>query len=175
MAFNVAEVFRQQTIKWNNEGKCGFCWEFDLPLRDSDVEESKLKTPQECCVSVLITNLSIQDNIVRDSVTTLITSYKPTYQFTLNLVIPDIIDRMTYNEQDYPISQSKWETILQPLRECLKGDEPFDFCDIVGVDIPVQLTAWNTKLDWTSENYTGWAISVTLTTDGDHDYVIIPQ
>jgi hypothetical protein len=165
---NIAEFFTEQARIWTNELHCGFCWSFDLPLRESDAEEHKLS--EDCdCVTMLLTDLSIQEvkTYVNNDPTRLKDFYE-NYSFTLSVVIPDIIGRQTYQENNiYPISESKWETILQPLKSCLSGDAPFDFCEIYGREVPITTSNWTAKIDWLSNNYTGWSISITLRTDGN--------
>lgn len=172
MGLNLGEFFRQQIIKWNKDDKCGFCWEFDLPLRESDANESLIKT-EECCVRVMITDLVIQENKTTNSAG-LVTAYSEDYQFILNVVIPSEIDKNVYHEQIHPISESKWETILNPLKECLSGDRLFDFCDILGRDIIITNRRWTSRIDWLDNNYDGWSIAMTLRID-DRPYNITPQ
>jgi len=159
---NVVEFFRQQVNKWNIENKCGYCWEFDAPLRDSDANESLIKT-NECCVRVMITNYSFRKNRTFHPVNGLVTDYNLEYTFTLNVVIPSIIDRNVYNEQEHPISESKWATILEPLQGCLDTENPYDFCEILGRDdVTIISENWIQRLDWLDNNYDGWAITMTL-------------
>ena len=179
---NIAQFFTEQARIWTDELHCGFCWRFDLPLRESDAEEHKLGAAifdeQNCdCVTMLLTDLSIQE--VKSYVNgdpTRLNDYYENYSFTLNVVIPDIIGRQTYQENEiYPIGQSKWDLILQPLKACLAGDAPFNFCDIYGREVPITTSNWTARLDWLSNNYTGWSISIVLRTDGEPYIVQRPK
>ena len=175
---NIAEFFNIQANIWSQKKHCGFCWAFDLPLRDSDAEEHKLDPrydittgePGNCdCVQMLLTDLSIQEQkSYVDGDVTRLKDYFVNYNFTLNVVIPDLIGRQTYQEDRlYKIRESKWEKILQPLKDCLSGDAPFDFCKIYGREVPITTSNWTARIDWLSNNYTGWSIQITLRTDGD--------
>ncbi len=118
---NLAEFFRQQIKKWNNENKCGFCWEYDFPLRESDANESRMED-DVCCLKVMITDLSVRDNKTYDPVTGLLTEFNEDYTFTLHVLQQDVLDTDVYKEQLQPINKSKWENILYPIKLCLTGE-----------------------------------------------------
>ena len=162
---NVVDFFKQLTEKWNTQEKCGFCWEFDAPLTDSGVNESQMQTdPEDCCpVKLFITNLSERKNYTYSPITALQTSNFIDYTFTLHALVFDRIDTNVYAEQlGHPISESKWETILRPLQECLCEEDVLEFCEIICKEI--QIIGWNaiTRINWLDNNYTGWSITITL-------------
>lgn len=160
---NVVDFFKVQTQYWDSIQKCGFCWKFGAPLRESDLNEKELTTPEECCIQVDITNLTIRPVRTYDVITTFVTQYFEEYSFDLNILLPSVVDTNVYNEQpEHPISQSKWETILKPIYECLNGLEPFDFCDLLGRNIQIVAMNWISRIDYLDNNYTGWTIRLTL-------------
>lgn len=155
---DIVDFFKQQVELWNTENKCGFCWEFEAPLRESDVNESEKKN-EECCVRVFLTNLSIRENRQYDRESTYIMRHGRDYSFDLHVVMYDRIDINVYQEQAYPLTVSKWVTILKPIRECLQC---LDFCEILGRQMWVVNENWTTKIDWLDNNYTGWTVNMTL-------------
>lgn len=164
---DVVSFFKQQFDKWNAEEKCGFCWEFDAPLTDSGVNESQMQTdPDECCpVKGFITNLSERKNRIYNNTTGLLQDkdYTTDYTFTLHVLAFDRVDTNVYAEQlGHPISESKWETILRPLQECVCEENILEFCELICKDI--KIINWNaiTRINWLDNNYTGWSITMTL-------------
>lgn len=162
---DVVNFFKQQVTKWNDETKCGFCWEFDAPLTDAGVNESVMQTdPDECCpVKVFITNLSERKNRTYNTQSKLLTDYTIDYTFTLHALVFDEVGTNVYQEQlGHPVSESKWETILKPIEDCVCPEEILEFCDLICKKILI--TQWNaiTRINWLDNNYTGWSITMTL-------------
>ena len=173
---NVVDFFKRQVTKWDDELKCGFCWEFDAPLTESGVNESVMQTdPDDCCpVKVFITNLSERKNRQYQQTTGLLQRYSTDYTFTLHALMFDRVDTNVYSEQlGHPVSESKWETILSPIQSCICEEEILEFCEILCKNI--HILAWNaiTRINWLDNNYTGWSITITLRdydcTDNDCD------
>lgn len=162
---DVVDFFKRQTDKWNTELKCGFCWEFDSPLTEAGVNESVMQTdPDECCpVKVFITNLTERKNRTYNQTTKLLTDYTIDYTFTLHALMFDRVDTNVYAEQiGHPISESKWETILKPIQDCICEENVLEFCELLCKKILI--TGWNaiTRINWLDNNYTGWSITMTL-------------
>ncbi len=161
---DVVKFFKDQVKIWNDDKKCGFCWEFDAPLTDAGINESEMQSnPDECCpVKVFITNLTERKNRTYNQ-SQLLTSYSIDYTFTLHLLKFDRTDTNVYSEQlGHPISESKWSTILRPLQSCICEDTLLKFCEIINKHITIQ--GWNaiTRINWLDNNYTGWSITMTL-------------
>lgn len=158
---DVVDFFSRQVEQWNNDEKCGFCWEFDAPLTDAGVNES-VKKSDDCCIRVFITNLSHRKNRTYQPTTKLLTDYTIDHTFTLHLLKLDRVDTNVYSEQlGHPVSESKWETILKPLEDCVCEAELLKFCDLICKKILIM--NWNavTRINWL-DNYTGWSITMTL-------------
>lgn len=161
---DVVDFFKRQTQQWNEDLKCGFCWEFDAPLTESGINESQMQTdPDECCpVKVFVTNLSERKNRTYNSRTGLLQSFTTDYNLTLHLLKFDRIDTNVYSEQlGHPIEESKWVEILRPLQVCVCEEEILKFCDLICKKI--EIINWNaiTRINWL-HNYTGWSITMTL-------------
>ena len=122
---NVVDFFKRKNRPKKNGTTItngGFCFEFDAPLTDSGINESQMQTdPDDCCpVKVFITNLSERKNRLYNNTTNLLQNYTIDYTFTLHVLAFDRIDTNVFAEQlGHPISESKWETILRPLQECV--------------------------------------------------------
>ena len=156
---NFVDFFQAQINKWNDEQLCGYCWEFEAPLRLSDLNESVQKT-DDCCVRVFMTDWSF--NIIREyAPNNYVKDYKVRQnRFSLYFLLNDRIDINVYKEQDgHPLSESKWETILKPILECL---QEFDFCELYGQPAQYVSEMWRPTLDYADQNYSGWRIDYTI-------------
>lgn len=162
---NVVDFFKQQVERWNDDMACGFCWEFDAPLTDSGVNESVMQTDaEECCpVKAFITNYTFRHNRTYNPTTTMLTNDSIDHTLTLHILAFDRVDTNVYQEQiGHPVSEGKWETILNPLRQCVCEESLLEFCEIINKRILI--TAWNAvaRINWLDNNYTGWSITMTL-------------
>ena len=159
---DVIGIVEQNVSDWNDETKCGWCWEFTAPLRESDLNEYQ-KRGDECCVVVAITEYRPRCVPGYDRATGMNNLGYNTYSFNLHILYQGDIGLNVYNEiKDHPLSESKWKTTLQPLWECI-GCKPLDFCTFTG--FPVEILRWGDaipRMDWLDNNYDGWTIPVQL-------------
>lgn len=152
---NPIEFFKKQVEIWNGNQHCGNCWEFGSPLSESGFEEQQLREESKCCYQFIITDYRTTTRSEFNS------SNYPTrkiceHRFTFYVVKASSIDINTYNEIDnHPISESKYETIIKPLYDCLSCDAVLDYCQILGY--PVQGIQWDVApvINKTSNNYDG--------------------
>lgn len=153
---DIVNLFKKKIEQWNKSNKCGYCWEFSAPLRVSDLNEYQQRG-EDCCVHVFLTNLRGNETNYRPAMSYTIA---PTRQFaTVYFLMKDNIGVNVYNEIDgHPISESKWETILKKIFECIFH---IDFCDI-NENILIEGISWQTKIDWQDSNYTGWQFDFTF-------------
>ena len=158
---DLVDFFKQVVADWNAEAKCGFCWEFGAPLQESGANKQQQQT--KCCVNVLVSDLTVNQQRAFDPVTTFQTSRADSHSFTLLVLKQDEIGKNNYNEvQGHPIEESKWVETLRPLQECLSAENLLPFCEKLGYS--VQVTAWqmSTKTNYLAANYTGWQIRATF-------------
>lgn len=166
---DVVGIISDNVASWNGndeldpptENRCGWCWEFTAPLRESDLNEYHLEG-DGCCVLVAITDYRWDCFTGYDRTTGLSTLGYGLYSFNLHFLVGSDVGLNVYNEQkNHPISESKWKTVLQPLMECV-ACRPLDFCTALGY--PVEITRWSAqaRIDWMDNNYTGWTIQVQL-------------
>tara|TARA_R110000796_G_scaffold120506_1_gene234630 strand:+ start:4511 stop:5251 length:741 start_codon:yes stop_codon:yes gene_type:complete len=155
------KLLQAQVNKWKGEQKCGFCWEFDAPLLDSGVNKSQ--TREDCCTYVYATNISVRESRSFDSVTGLTTERYDEVSLTIEIVRKSDIGDNVYREMEYPLDQSKWASIISPIKECLNSDFPFDFCEIANRDFQITSRSWAVIANNIHDNnYVGWRISLSL-------------
>lgn len=156
---NPIDFFEKQVKIWNENQFCNNCWSFGAPLSESGFEEQKLREGEACCYQIAITDYSTTSRTNYNS-SMLEISKTCEYRFTMYVVKSSNIDINTYNEIDqHPISESKWETIIKPLRECFDCNAVLDYCQILGY--PVQIPEWriDNVINKTSNNYDGIKIT----------------
>lgn len=161
---NLISFWQDQVTKWNTENKCGLCWEFGAPLIESAVETYTPTIGKECCVQVLL----VRDKITPfsttntyDSRTSLRTNAVCNHGFQLLFLLPSDIGTNNFNEiKNHPTTESKWDTILSRLEECISCDMNIDFCDIIGMQYRV--TQWSAQqvINYTSKAYSGYRLTV---------------
>ena len=156
------DLMQQQVNKWQGEQKCGLCWEFDAPLLDSGVNKSQNKG-SDCCVYVFVTNISVREVRNYDNTTSLLRDRYDEVSLTIELLRKADIGDNVYRELDYPLNQSKWNNLIQPIKDCLGSDVPFDFCELLNRNLPITSRSWavitNNKDD---NNYVGWRVNLTI-------------
>src|SRR5690625_1016931 len=140
--------------RWNEEEKCGYCWEYEAPLRESDLNESEPKD-ERCCVRVFLTDFTINKNRRYNNSSHYMTGQTNSYSFILNVLMQDGIDTNVYLEQEgHPLGESKWKRILKPLMLCIQD---LDFCEDNAV-LTYASERWEPAID-VYHNYTGWRIN----------------
>lgn len=158
---DIIGTLAQIVSDWNDEEKCDFCWEFTAPLRESDLNEHKMKG-DACCVLVAVTDYRIGCNLPRDRVTGLQVLGSETHSFNLHFLSHDDLGKNVYNEiPDHPLSESKWATILKPLADCIVCS-PLLFCEYLGFEMEITRWELNPRMDWHDSNYSGWSVNVQL-------------
>ena len=156
---DLVDFFEKQIAKWNEEEKCGYCWEFEYPERISDLNESQQEG--DCCLRVFMTDLTFSKTRGYDPTNSYIISQAVTQRFSLYFLMNDRIDINVHKEQKrHPVSESKWHTILKPIMDCV-GD--LDFCEILGLPIRYDSENWQAVLDFQDQNYSGWRVQLSLT------------
>lgn len=157
----------QMVSDWNGneeleiESKCGLCWEFTAPIRESDLNEY-IKRSDECCVIVAVTDYrySVQQTVNRNS--GMITNKAEVFNFNLHFLAFDDLGLNVYNEiPNHPLNESKWATILKPLADCAVTDL-LTFCEYIGRELEVVTWIASPRIDWQDMNYTGWSVQVQL-------------
>lgn len=151
----------QMVSDWNADEKCGLCWEFTAPIRESDLNEYQKKT-DECCVIVAVTDYRYQviTNVNRQS--GLIINKSEVFNFNLHFLSLDDLGLNVYNEiPNHPLNESKWATILKPLADCAVTDL-LTFCEYIGNELEIVNWIATPKIDWQDMNYTGWTVQVQL-------------
>lgn len=163
---NIVDFFKKQVDIYNEDLKCGFCWTFSAPLKESQTNIVQSETNEEdCCVHVFLTDPGFRENITRNNQTNLITSRTCIDTITAWVLMKVPLGVNNYNEiKGHPIEESKWNTVFYPIRECLGCENILDTCEILGeTNMNVDLTNGIIVHNYIDDNYNGWKISYTFT------------
>lgn len=159
----LTKFFKQQVNKWNEDNKCGYCYEFHAPLTEDALNKQHLINP--CCVQVMLTEDRMNPATVSNQYSTqfgLLSDQWITQRFNLYFIKPQGLDINNYDENlNHPIEESKSE-FLENLKECII-DTNLDFCLFLGSQW--QVTQWELSSPLTNYrdyNYTGYRLSVTI-------------
>ena len=143
---DIVKLFETQVALWNAEKKCGCCYLFGAPLTDSSLNKTQI---EDCCLNVQITNLTRRDNRSYDPTTSLLTDFTRDYTFTLHILFPDDLGINTYNEiLGHPITESKWEKILQPIDACFCPEDVIEFCRILKKRLQILSFSSQVRINW---------------------------
>lgn len=162
---NIVDFWEQQTIKWNTEKKCGFCWDFSAPLIESAVNKVLTEEDKKCCVKVMF----LQDkgnafsSVNQYANTGYVNQVTCTENFQLLVLMDSVLGLNMYNEvKGHNTSESVWETILNRLKECMQCDANLSFCDILGTQY--RITNWSgvQVINYTGSNYCGYRINASF-------------
>ena len=152
---NPIAFFEEQVKKWNEEEKCGLCFSFSAPLKESAINIQQLREEEKCCVQVMLINLT-GDGINGYNTSGLVADKTCNYSFNLFVLVPSRIDINNYNEIDgHLVEESKYKTIIEPLLECFGCDAILDFCEIW--NYPIQVPSWRSEvvLNYQDNNFDG--------------------
>ena len=163
---NLANFWSQQITKWNEQTKCGFCWEFSAPLVESSVNLVETTEDTTCCVKVML----LQD---KQPAFTTANSYSSQTGFLNNQICANNFQLLVlldsklgvnnYNEiKGHSINESKWETIYNRLQECLQCDANLAFCEILGASYRITTWSGSQVFNYLGSNYCGYRINVTF-------------
>lgn len=159
---NPIEFFKEQVAIWNETNHCGNCWSFTAPLTESGFNEYQLRDGKECCYLLAITDYRTTSSNEYNSVNW--TRRKVCdHRIVMYIVKPSNIGINHHNEIDgHEECESKYESIIKPLRECFECDPIIDYCEIVGY--PVQITQWNVDnvFNLHDNNYDGIKITAVM-------------
>jgi len=160
---DIVNFWKEQVNIWNEQNKCGLCWEFSAPLVNSQINTVQKDTP--CCVQVFITDITFNETLVRNSTTGLTTSKTCVDRFTLWVLIESPLGVNNYNEiKGHPIDESKWSEIYLPLKECLGCENILDTCEILNqTNVNVDLINATLVHNYLDQSYSGWKINYTFT------------
>lgn len=160
---DIVSFWKQQTDLWNEQNKCGLCWEFSAPLVHSQIN---VVQTESCCANVFLTDVRFRENIQRSSITNMVTSKTCVWNFSLWCLVPASMGLNNYNEmKGHPVDESKWNTIFKPIIDCLGCGNILDTCVILGetnvnVDFNGDAVLIHNYLD---NNYNGWRVNYTFT------------
>lgn len=160
---NIVAFFQELVDKWNAEQKCGFCWSFSAPLSNSGMNMSLAKDGECCCVHLFLTYIGTDYGYKTANTGVKNLEWNDTF-FTLYVVKQTNLGVNVYNEiPNHPIDESLWESILEPLENCLGCGNELELCEM---GYPFEIMKWRkeTVILEHDDNYTGWKINGTFRT-----------
>src|SRR6478736_6897683 len=167
MSLDIVKFWSDQVDIWNEQEKCGFCWEFAAPLVPSQINIVQTEpTEEDCCIKVFLTDLRFRESIVRNTTTNLITNKTCVWTFSLWVMQSKNLGINNYNEiKGHSIEESKWNELFYPLINCLGCDNIMDTCEILGeTNVNVAFNGDATLVhNYLDDNYNGWKINYTFT------------
>lgn len=159
---DIVDFLKQQTEIWDNEQKCGFCWNFGAPLVNSQLNIEQDAENEACCVSIFVTDITGGENLSYNTAGLVTTAYCDK-TFTMYALIKSPMGVNNYTEiKGHPVEESKWNTIFKPLEDCLTCGNPFDFCEILGYNMQTTSKRWSIVHNWLNNNYNGWKFTFTI-------------
>lgn len=158
----IVDFWKRQVDKWQTENKCGFCWEFGAPLKDSQLNIEQ--TDEACCTYVFLTEIETVETPKFSPNTGFLNGKNCDTTFTLYVVRKGDLGTNNYSEiKGHPISESNWETIFNPISECLDCNLILDFCTLE-YGLKIDITQWRKTLEHAAfdNNYFGWKVRGTF-------------
>jgi len=166
---DIVGAIAQMVEGWNGdplseppiEARCGLCWEFTAPMRESDLNEYQFRG-DGCCVLVAVTDYTWECNAPINRATGLRLLGAEVYNFNLHFLVSKEIGLNVYNEiPGHQVSESKWTSVLKPLADCI-ACSPLDFCEYLGQPLEVSRWVARPRMEWLDQQYTGWTVQVQL-------------
>jgi len=164
---DIVKFWSDQVSIWNEQEKCGFCWEFAAPLVPSQINIVQTEpTEEDCCIKVFLTDLRFREVIVRNTTTNLIINKTCVWTFNLWVMQSKTLGINNYNEiKGHSVDESKWNELFYPLINCLGCDNILDTCEILGeTNVNVSMNQDATLVhNYLDDNYNGWKIGYNFT------------
>jgi hypothetical protein len=163
---NLVAFWEQQIAKWNTDEKCGLCWKFAAPIIESAV--NVVQDDEPCCVQVYflrerVTAFSTVNNY--NSLTGYVNQVTCNKSFQLLVVVPSTIGTNNYNEiKGHDKDESKWDTILYKIEDCLSCELSLDFCEFLGSEYRVTQWSGVQMVNYSEKALTGYRITVNFQT-----------
>ncbi len=153
---DIIKFFKDLATKWNEQKKCGFCWSFEAPLSESGMNATEIS--EDCCIQLFVTEYETDTGYSYNEKTNIPNGKHCDHIFSLYVVKPSNLGINTFSEiKGHPISESLWETILKPLKNCIGCGNEIDLCDM---GFNFNILRWKMSVVKFKEdcNYVGWKI-----------------
>jgi hypothetical protein len=159
---DIVDFWKKQVEKWNEDKKCGLCFEFAAPLVSSQINIVESET---CCVNVFLTDVKFREDKIYNPVTGLLTSKKCIWSFSLHAMVKKDLGINNYNEiKGHSVDESKWNTVFYPIINCLGCDNILEFCEIIGKQIEVRQVGDAVLVhNYLDSNWNGWKVNYSFT------------
>jgi len=131
------DFFENLVLEWNDESKCGLCWQFYAAGRK---DYSNLITHDGCCVAVILTNFGSRYGYTRNNYDINTKEYCDEW-FDLVVGVPSTLDISFYNEISEEFKDSsKYKRYIEPIINCIG----------CGIDIECNQSGYEV-MDWSWE------------------------
>lgn len=162
MKQDIIKIWKEVIENFNEENKCGFCWNFFAPLTEVDLNLVK-KQNDCCCVNVFVVrnkSVDFSSNIAYNAINlpTAIDQINNDEFYDVYFLIESREGINNYNEKpNHPIEESRHVTIFNPLRKCITNDILTGICGIGFI------TGWSGQYiyDYQDQMYYGIKLSIT--------------
>lgn len=164
---NIIKVLETEIGKWQDEMKCGLCWEFVPGGRRDYFNNIKVRPGDDCCVYVGVVSIrqvsgfELSGDFVRKRFCD--------WQVRIIAGVPSSLDIQFYNENPgHPASEGKWEKYIYPIFSCMGGCcVEMELCDIhncQGLDTTVEPVRWDAEMvmNYSDYNLDGVVINATF-------------
>lgn len=148
---------------FNDQEKCNFCWNFYAPLTEVDL--NLVDTKNDCCVHVFfVWNRGGNDFSVAPNWNANFGIYEnpsETFNYNVYFLIKSPVGINNYNEKSgHLVSESRYNTIFKPLRDCINFSIFNDLC----LDFGVTEFSGRNIYDYQDEMYFGINLSISTQT-----------
>lgn len=154
---NVIKFWSDLIEQYDDDERCGFCWKFYAPLTEIDLNLVK-KSIDDCCVNVFITRDKGVDFDSQITYNNGLPEVREREMYDVWFLVKSKVGLNNYNEMpDHDVEESRHNTILQPLRECITFEILRELC------LDYEVNQWSGKYvyDYQDSIYYGIKISIT--------------
>lgn len=140
---NVAQFFKEIVEKYNEQQKCGFCWNFKHVKGESGMNTIRLTEDNKCCVQLILTYQQKSHSERFNFTTTGTTETYCDNIFTIYAVRTANLGTNFGNEiPNHDYTESISSEIIEPLFDCLTCDNIIDLCDF---NVVSGITQWRAE------------------------------
>ena len=150
----IDSFWENQLKKWNEEKKCGFCWNWHGFTTLQGINNGVDGKGGDCCVDVFITNETFRKE----------NAYNPNNPYAVQTNCVDSYSIWFLFRGEIELNCND-EQKLQNLRECLSCGVELDMCEAMGFVFRVNQWRGESYRMYTDNNYWGWRIFVEFATN----------
>ena len=140
---NIPDIFKQLATLFNDEERCGFCWNYKDVEGEDGMNAISLTEDEACCVNIILTWEQKSYSEVYNRISGLVTQPYCDNQFIIYVVKTSNLGTNFGNEQpNHSEAESINATIIQPLFECFTCENVIDLCEL---DFQAGINQWRAE------------------------------